>query len=66
MRDRNDTAGVCESSLDSLQCGPMNADYACEKISGPAGRNYKTAKGEMVEGQGFVFDVRVFGDTNCT
>ena len=31
---------------------PMNADYACEKISGPAGRNYKTATGEMVEGQG--------------
>ena len=31
---------------------PMNADYACEKFSGPAGRNYKTATGEMVEGQG--------------
>ena len=31
---------------------PMNADYACEKISGPAGRNYKYATGEMVEGQG--------------
>ena len=31
---------------------PMNAAYACEKISGPAGRSYKTAKGEMVEGQG--------------
>ena len=31
---------------------PMNADYACEKISGPGGRNYKTATGEMVEGQG--------------
>ena len=30
----------------------MNADYACEKISGPAGRNYKYATGEMVEGQG--------------
>ena len=30
---------------------PMNADYACEKISGPAGRNYKTATGEMVEGR---------------
>ena len=30
----------------------MNADYACEKISGPAGRNYKTCTGEMVEGQG--------------
>ena len=30
----------------------MNADYACEKISGLAGRNYKTATGEMVEGQG--------------
>ena len=31
---------------------PMNADYAGEKISGPGGRNYKTATGEMVEGQG--------------
>ena len=31
---------------------PMNADYACEKNSGPGGRNYKTATGEMVEGQG--------------
>ena len=31
---------------------PMNADYACEKISGPAGRNFKTATGDMVEGQG--------------
>ena len=31
---------------------PMNADYACEKISGPGGRKYKTATGEMVEGQG--------------
>ena len=30
----------------------MNADHACEKISGPAGRNYKTATGEMVEGHG--------------
>ena len=30
---------------------PMNADYACDKISGPAGRNYRTATGEMVEGQ---------------
>ena len=30
---------------------PMNADYACEKISGPGGRNCKTATGEMVEGQ---------------
>ena len=45
---------------------PMNADYACEKISGPAGRNYKTATDEMVEGQGFVFVVKVFGDTSCT
>ena len=26
---------------------PMNADYACEKISGTGGRNYKTATGEM-------------------
>ena len=24
----------------------------CEKISGPTDRNYKTATGEMVEGQG--------------
>ena len=31
---------------------PMNADHACEKISGPGGRNYETATGEMVEGQG--------------
>ena len=31
---------------------PKNADYACEKISGPGGRSYKTARGEMVEGQG--------------
>ena len=31
---------------------PMNVDYAHEKISGTAGRNYKTATGEMVEGQG--------------
>ena len=31
---------------------PMNADCACEKVSGPAGRNYKTATSEMVEGQG--------------
>ena len=31
---------------------PMNADCACEKISGPAGRNYNSATGEMVEGQG--------------
>ena len=30
----------------------MSADYACEKVSGPAGRNYKTATGEIVEGQG--------------
>ena len=31
---------------------PMNADYVCEKISGPGGRNYKTATSEMVERQG--------------
>ena len=30
----------------------MNADYACEKVSGATGRNSKTATGEMVEGQG--------------
>ena len=27
---------------------PMNADYACEKISGPGGRDYKTATGGTV------------------
>ena len=42
---------------------PIDSDYACEKVSGPAGRNYKTATGEM---DGFEFDVRVFGDTTCT
>ena len=31
---------------------PMNADCSCEIISGPGGCNYKTATGEMVEGQG--------------
>ena len=31
---------------------PMIADYACEKISGPGGRNCKIATGEMVAGQG--------------
>ena len=31
---------------------PMDADYACEKVSGPAGRNCKMATGEVVEGQG--------------
>ena len=31
----------------------MNADYACEKVSGPEGRNDKTATGDVVEGQGF-------------
>ena len=31
---------------------PVNADYACEQVSSPAGRNYKTATGDMVEGQG--------------
>ena len=30
----------------------IDADYACEKLSGPAGRNYKTATSEMVEGKG--------------
>ena len=33
---------------------PMNADYACEKVSGPAGRNYKAVTGDMVEGQGLL------------
>ena len=53
------TAGGRESSLDGLQCTLeleelwlMNADYACEKVTGPSGRNYKTATGEMVEGGG--------------
>ena len=31
---------------------PMNAHYACEKISGPGGRNYKTATVEMVARRG--------------
>ena len=31
---------------------PMNADYACEKVTSPTGRNYKTVTGEVVEGQG--------------
>ena len=31
---------------------PMDADNACEKISGPASRNYKTATSEMVERKG--------------
>ena len=31
---------------------PMNAGYAFEKVAGPEGPNYKTAAGEMVEGQG--------------
>ena len=30
---------------------PINADYALENISVPAGRIYQTATGEMVEGQ---------------
>ena len=30
---------------------PIDADYACEKVSGPAG-HHKTATGDMVEGQG--------------
>ena len=46
---------------------PMNADYACAKVSGPAGRNYKTATSEMVEGRdGFVFVVKSVWETNCT
>ena len=46
---------------------PMNADYACEKVSGAAGRNYKSATGEMVEGEGR-FRVRCQGVRrhNCT
>ena len=30
----------------------MDADYACENFSGPAGRNCKIATGEMVQGMG--------------
>ena len=46
---------------------PMNADHACEKVSGPAGSNCKTATGEMVKDKDVSeFDVRAFGDTNCT
>ena len=45
---------------------PMNADYACEKISGAGGRNYKTATGEMVEGQGrFRVRCQRLGGTCC-
>ena len=36
---------------------PVDADSACEKISGPAGRNNETATSEMVEGKGW-FRVR--------
>ena len=28
---------------------PMKADYACEKISGPGGRNYRTATAASLE-----------------
>ena len=39
---------------------------SCEKISGPGGRNYKTATGEMVEDRdGFVFVVKVLGGAYC-
>ena len=45
----------------------MDADYACEKISGPAGPNYKLRQVKWSEERdGFEFDVRVFGDTICT
>ena len=30
----------------------MDADYACENFSGPAGRNCNTTTGETVEGEG--------------
>ena len=30
----------------------MNADFAFEKVAGPEGRNFKTAAGDIVEGQG--------------
>ena len=46
---------------------PMNADYACENFSGPAGRNHKLQQVKWSKDRdGFVFVVNVFGDTNCT
>ena len=45
---------------------PMNADYACEKISGPGGRNYKLQQVKWLKDRdGFVFVVKVLGDTYC-
>ena len=39
---------------------PIDADYAGEKFSGPAGRKNKTATSEWSkERDGFEFDVRV-------
>ena len=45
---------------------PMNADYACEKISGPAGRNLQQLQQVKwsKDRDGFVFVVKVFGDIN--
>ena len=46
---------------------PMNADYACEKISGLAGRNYTTQQVKWSKNKDvFVFDAKAPGDTNCT
>ena len=41
----------------------MNADFSFEKVAGPEGRNFKTAAGDIVEGQG---RFRVLGGTVCT
>ena len=54
-------------TLELEELCPMNAGYACEKVSGPAGRNDKTATGEMVERQGrFRVRCQSAWDTNCT
>ena len=46
---------------------PVNADHACEKISGPGGLKYQTATGCWLKDRdGFAFVVKVFGDTYCT
>ena len=45
---------------------PMNADCACEKISGPGGRNTKLQQVKRSKVRdGFAFVVKVFGDSNC-
>ena len=48
-------------NVDTGACGtvlPIDADYACNNFSGPAGRNYKTATGDRDD---FESDVSVFG-----